>query len=333
MIEESPPPGFDPTTAEPPAEASGPVPIQHEIELATPAIARAAGLPPSAARPLTEEAFAQLAHRRGRARPYNVRPPAGAGGSGGGRTGGRTPKRETRVIEPTDPSFSKERVFHPTAADLEQGAAQAFAQLQADTPVPIPRGPWPDFDVLIEHVRKSKPEFAAKAERYRDALNDPKIWTEEMSQLWQGAAGRKVPRTTAGELEHRLGGGQPPNEFRNTPDQPPEKHYEEFRQALLDPRVLVDMTSAGDPHGAHTHAVQQLIGDRLFGPGGGLQFRQELAELVGPSVTIGSGPGAHEKPFWSQFWDELFDQYEGMRSPERTGKILQDHGDLPRWKP
>jgi hypothetical protein len=319
----------------PPVEVPGPDPIQEEIKLAAPAIARGAGLPPSAAGPLTEEAFAQLARRRGRARPYNLRPPAKSGGSSGGGGRGGTPKRETRVFEPTAPQFSKERVFHPTAADLEHHAGEAFAKLKAETPVPLPRGPWPDFDALNEEVRKIDPAFADDAQRYRDAINDPKIWTEELSRLWQQAAGEKVPRTTAGQLEHVLGGGQPPNEFRNTiPANPdPAKGYEEFRQALLNPRVLVDLTSAPDTHGSHTHAFQQLIGDRLFGPGGGLRFRQRLAQLVGPSVTIGSGPTAHEKPFYSQFWDELFDQYEGMRSPERTGKILQDHGDFPFWTP
>ena len=351
VIEESPPGGFEPTTAEPPAEDTGPEPAQEEVlpeevgdvesdgvpepihdePTTEPHLPRGGGTPPSAAPPVGEEAAAHLAQAIKRARPYNRRPPGGGrgGGGGGGGRRPRTPKPEIRVKAD---ARGPERVFHGSVKELRKHLAQALEEAHTRAERGRQPGAAPEIDGLIAEVAKTDPAFAAKAKTYFDALADPKFLEDQMTYLWRQA--RDHGRTVAGELEHILGGGKPPNEFRNTPDLKPEESIAEFREALRDPRPLVDLSFAGDFHGSHTHLFHQFLGDRLFGAGEGLTFRQRLAELAGPTKTVKPGsPDQFERPFWSQLWDAMFDAGGGLHSPEELGKILQHHLDFPRWDP
>ena len=61
-------------------------------------------------------------------------------------------------------------------------------------------------------------------------------------------------------------------------------------------------------------------------------FRQKLATVSGPSKTIKAGQAdQYEQPFWSQLWDELFDSFGQVRSPEKLFQILMTHLDFPFW--
>jgi hypothetical protein len=137
----------------------------------------------------------------------------------------------------------------------------------------------------------------------------------------------------AGELEHILGGPDPQlNEFENTPGLGPEEEIAEFREAVRDPRTLIDLSNSGDYHGSHTHAFQQYLGDLLFGRGEGARFRMRLADLTGPGRTVRTDAGEYTEAFWAQVWDEVFDSTDdSLHSTEVLGKILQHALDFPRW--
>jgi hypothetical protein len=189
-----------------------------------------------------------------------------------------------------------------------------------------------EIDTLIAEIRKTDPAFADQVQRYYDAVEDPQFLEDAMADLWEQA--RLHDRTVADELEHILGGPDPQlNRFRNTPKLSREDAIEEFRRAVADARVLVDLRNAHDYHGSHTHAFHQYLGDRLFGAGEGLRFRLRIAALTGPGLTIRpGGANSYVKPFWSRVWDQLFDaEGHSLHSPEILGKILQHALDFPRW--
>ena len=276
VIHESPPGGFEPTTAEPPAEDYGPEPHVEDIVPTEP-----------------------------------------------------TPRRESRNL--SDPGKPGKRKVHASVVEVERAVHEALKQVDEQAKAG-PKGPR-EIDKQIAEIAKTDPAFADQVRRYYDAIGDPKFVEEQMVHLWEQA--RDHQRTPGEELEQLLGSGtEGINEFKNTPGLKPEAAIEEFRQTLVDPAPLVDLSSAGDHHGSHTHAFQQYLGDQLFGRGEGLKFRQKLATLKGPSKTQRSGQqDTYEKPFWSQLWDELFDASGNLHSPEKIGEILQDHLDFPRWDP
>jgi hypothetical protein len=243
---------------------------------------------------------------------------------GGGSPTQRTPMRETRVYKPA----LKGRQFHTSETDLRAAVGPVLGRI---------RGPGAksrrQLDELLAEVRKTDPQFADMLKRYYWGITNAKFIEDGMAYLWRQA--RDGNRTTAGQLEHNLGGGGGVNNFRNKAGLSPLDKFAEFREAVRDPRPLVDLTSASDFHGSHTHAFQQFLGDRLFGQGQGRAIRQRLAELEGPSKTIRKGEAdEHEKPHWSRLWDEMLDADKAtgqLNSPEVLGKILQEHLDFPRW--
>jgi hypothetical protein len=239
------------------------------------------------------------------------------------------PVRETRNL--ADPG--KTRKVHTSVVEVETAVQKALKLLAKKGKAANPKPGRRPIDALIAEIARTDREFAGKVRRYYDALDDV-TWVEaQMVHLWEQAAEHQ--RTTAKELEHILGSGTKGiNEFRNVKTDDPYVSFADFKKTLLDARPLVDLSSAGDHHGSHTHAFQQYLGDRLFGPGGGLEFRQKLAELQGPTKTRRSGQrDEYEEPFWAQVWDELFDDSDNLHSPEEIGKILQRHLDFPRWDP
>ena len=163
VIEESPPGGFEPTTSDPPAEDSGPVPVQEEIvvdrlvELLTQP-ARGAGMPPSGAPPMTEEAFAGRKQTNARARPYNLRPPSGGGSGGGGGGGGGSaptmPTPETRTLP--DP----ERKLHTSADQVREHVTDALAKAQKKAE---------------RHSRPAKPARRARRADRRSGTDRPSV--------------------------------------------------------------------------------------------------------------------------------------------------------------
>jgi hypothetical protein len=239
------------------------------------------------------------------------------------------PVRETRNLA----DYGKTRKVHTSVVEVERAVRKALKLVaKKGKAASLAGGPRP-IDALIAEIARTDREFAIKVRRYYDAMDDPAWVEQQMVHLWEQAAEHK--RTTAQELEHLLGGDTKGiNEFRNADTETQHEAFEDFKKTLLDERPLVDLSSAGDHHGSHVHAFQQYLGDRLFGPGGGLEFRQQLAECQGPSKTRRTGQGdAFEEPFWAQVWDELFDDSDNLHTPEEIGKILQEHLDFPRWDP
>jgi hypothetical protein len=239
-------------------------------------------------------------------------PPGGAPGARGGS--GMTPKtpiRETRVL------ISGNRFFHTSEAELRAAVAGALQTAKANEKTQSKE--WSDAQAervtLFTELRAIDPQLADKARRYYEEIDKPKFLEDQMVFLWKEAAAHG--RTTAGELEHILGGGKV-NEFN-----PPESSKEKdklFQEALRDPRPIVDLRNASDHHGSHTHMFHEFLGDRLFGPGAGRDFRLRLATL--------------EWDKWPRVWDVLFDesiQVASLHCPEVLGEILQIHLDFPRF--
>jgi hypothetical protein len=352
VIEESPD-GFEPTTTEPPAEDPGHEPPQEELDPEKigevesdgvpepihdePSTHRqpGTGTPPSGAPPLPEEARASARPIK-RARPYNRRPPRGSASSGGGGRRRRTPKRETRVKQDNAKDYLKHRKFHDSARKVRADAAQKLQEAHDAMQKARQSGGPREIDALIAEIRQTDPAFADQVKLYYEKIEDPTFLEDAMVYLWEQA--RDHNRTVAEELEHILGGGRVANrEFWNTPGLKPEEGIREFQITVRNPRTIIDMSNAGDYHGSHTHSFHQFLGDRIFGPGGGLKFRLKLADLRGTSKTIRPGPDQWEQPFWSRLWDEMFDadvdSPDGLHSPEVLGKILQHVLDFPRWDP
>jgi hypothetical protein len=238
-----------------------------------------------------------------------------------------TPKRETRTG-----GGPKTRKHHAIVAELRQAVRKALRKLYKQGRAEQAGKPR-DIDTLIARIETHDPAFAKDVRRYDEALENPRWVEEQMAHLWEQA--RKHGRTPAEELEHSLGSDRlGVNEFRNDPQLRGLAEVEDFhKRAMKNPAPLVDMTSAGDAHGAHTHAFQQYLGDRLFGRGKGLEFRLRLADVKGPARTVRPGQDdAYQEPMYAQVWDELFDSRgSDMHSPEDLGPILQEHLDFPRW--
>ena len=215
--------------------------------------------------------------------------------------------------------------------ELKLHLAEALKKARAEHDLARPQGAPTEFDALIAELRQVDPVFAKKAERYFKAVEDPGFLLKQATHLWKQA--RDHGRTVGEELVHRLGGAeQGVNDFTNAPGLDSEAKLAEFHEAVKDPRVLNDLSNSGDYHGSLTHAFHQYLGDQLFGPGEGLKFRQQLAELKGTAKTVRPGePGQYDQPFWSRVWDEMFDSYGNLHSPEVLGRILQQHLDLPRY--
>jgi hypothetical protein len=238
---------------------------------------------------------------------------------------GRTPKREERVMQG---DREKGRRFHESEQGVRNDAAAKLEIVHEQMQQARRDGGPGEIDRLIAEIRSTDPAFADEVKLYYDRMEDTKWVEDQMAFLWRSA--RRNNRTVADELEHILGGGKVANrEFWNTPGLKPEDAIREFQVAVKNPRTLIDMSNAADHHGSHTHAFQQFLGDRIFGPGGGARFRQRLAALEGTAKPIRPG---FDQPFWSQVWDEMFDAGEGMHSPEALGKILQHVLDFPRWR-
>jgi hypothetical protein len=304
-----------------PAPSSGvPEAIEHDPSYRGPA-ARPIGVgsPPSGGRAiLTEDEWLKARKQRGRARPFNLRPPAGAppAGGGGGREGPKTPVPE--AAERAQKRGGRPRFFHGSEAELRVALKEALKRAIAE----VPDWGGPDMEAakaLLAELRDVDPQLGHDAQEYFQAMNDPEFILEQMVYLWEQA--RVHQRTTAGELEYILGRGEV-NEF-NPPDELTQKQKDElFQEALRDPKPLVDLANAQDLHGSHTHMFHEFIGDRLFGKGKGRAFRLKLANLK----------GKWEK--WFNVWDVLFDSGRGpggLRSPEALGEILQTHLDFPMF--
>ncbi|MDA0159055.1 hypothetical protein OM076_02160 [Solirubrobacter ginsenosidimutans] len=242
-----------------------------------------------------------------------------------------TPVRETRNMQDPPGSGPPKRFFHTSVVDVEIAVRKALKLVQekAKTTQQGPR----EIDSLVAEIAKTDPEFAGEIKRFYAAKEDVEWVEQQMVHLWEQAAEHHC--TAAEELERTLGSGTVGiNEFRNTAGPDPTASFAEFKTTLEDARPLVDVTSAGDHHGSHTHAFDQYLGDRLFGRGGGLRFRQKLATFEGPTKTQRAGQkDEYEEPMWAQVWDELFDSSDNLRSPEEIGEILQNHLDFPRWDP
>jgi hypothetical protein len=243
---------------------------------------------------------------------------------------GEAPKRETRINN--DPKGFTRR-HYKNATELRKDIRKALRELRKKTAAQGKRGRR-EIDALIERIKAKHPAFAEKVRRYYAALENPRWVEEQMVHLWEQA--RDHGRTPAHELEHILGADKHGiNEFKNDFSLDDKAAVEDFRKRVVEnPGVFVDMQEAGSVHGAHTHAFQQYLGDRLFGAGEGLKFRQELATLDGTGSTVHEGQAdVHEEPLWASTWDELFDADGNMHSPEELGPILQQYLDFPRWKP
>jgi hypothetical protein len=244
-----------------------------------------------------------------------------------------TPKHETR----TNADRPGTRKHHATVSEMRRAVRKALKKLHKEGAEQRHEQKGPrEIDTLIAEIEKTDPAFATDVRRYYKALENPRWIEEQMAHLWEQA--RKHGRTPAEELEHILGSDKHGvNEFRNDPKLHDLAAVQDFHKRVMqNPAPFVDLTSSGDDHGAHTHAFQQYLGDRLFGPGGGLKFRLKLANVKGPTKTVRPGQeDAYEEPMYAQVWDELFDSgaIGNMHSPEDLGPILQDHLDFPRWVP
>jgi hypothetical protein len=233
------------------------------------------------------------------------------------RSAPNTPEFETRAMADSE---SPRRQFYDSEAKLREGVSKALqtAIEKAKVKAAMYSEEWQKAQVQREEffteLGKIDPQLAVKARRYDAAINDPRFLEEQMVYLWNEAAAHG--RTMAGELEYILGRGNV-NEF-----DPPRGQYQVFEDALRDPRPVVDIKFAPDIHGSHTHMFHEFLGDRLFGPGGGRDFRLRLA-------TLGWDR-------WTYFWDVLFDapqKFQSLNSPEVLGEILQTHLDFPKWVP
>ena len=312
-IEESPPGGFPPTTAEPPAEEPGPEPEQVEIDPE-----QSDGVPePIHDEPATEKI--EPAQSDGVPEPIHDEPATE-------KIEPAHPRPETRVLK--DPN----RTFPASVEELRQRARERLsAARERMLEHRRTRGASNRWDGVIAELQTTDPAFAALAEEYYRAAENPDFIEEKLALLYEQA--RQHQRTMAAELEHILGGETPDiNEFRNSPDLSPEQDFEEFRAQIRDPRTLVDLTFSNDVHGSHTHAFQEYLGDCLWGPGEGRRFRQRLAELTGTGERIQLGGESVERPFWSRAWEAIFDDdWPDMHSPEVLGRMLQEIADFPRW--
>jgi hypothetical protein len=228
-------------------------------------------------------------------------------------------------------SGPRKRFFHTSVVEVELAVRKALKLVQEKART-TPQRP-SEIDSLVAEIARTDPAFAEEVKRFHEAKEDVDWVEQQMVHLWEQAAEHHC--TTAEELERILGSGTVGiNAFRNMAGPDPTASFAEFRTTLEDVRPLVDVTSAGDHHGSHTHAFDQYLGDRLFGRGGGLRFRQKLAAFDGPTRTRRAGEeGEYEEPFWAQVWDELFDSSDNLHSPEEIGEILQNHLDFPRWNP
>jgi hypothetical protein len=286
--------------------------------------AKTTARPPSAARPVGEEAYAGSSRpRKQLARPFNHKS-TGAGGA--------KPRRETRV---EDHPLTRNRQIHDSAEVLRAKVREALAAVQAEA---AQRGTHvSEIDQLIGALAKTDPVFAVKVRTYFDKISDPKFLENAMVALWRKAAKDGV--SVARELELLLGGTDPVKDvhvFRNTPGLEPKDMAADFARALQDPRVWIDGSFANDVHGAHIHAFQQWLGDLIWGPGKGLEFRQDLLKAAGPTKTQLAGTDKeHKQPFWSRLWDELFDapRFSGFHSAEDLFAVLLAHLDFPFWTP
>jgi hypothetical protein len=243
----------------------------------------------------------------------------------------RRPARETRVI---DHPLTRNRQLHDSAQVVRAKAREALAAVKAES---AQRGSHAsELDALVAELAKSDAAFAAKARTYFDRIADASFLENAMVALWRKAAKRGV--TVARELEILLGAEDPRDvhTFQNTPGLEPKDMAADFARALADPRVFIDGAFANDVHGGHIHAFQQWLGDLIWGPGKGLEFRQDLLKAAGPSKTRLAGTDKeYEQPFWSRLWDELFDapRFSGFHSAEDLFTVLLAHLDFPFWDP
>ncbi|WP_028062823.1 hypothetical protein [Solirubrobacter soli] len=275
--------------------------------------AKTTAKPPSAARPRTEEDYAGSRRPRSKgARPFHHKDPV-------------APVRETK-IKPDDG-----RKYHESAEKVRAEVGKALREVRrAAVEKAKESGVPPEIDGLIAEIAKTDAEFAGKVREYYEAMSSVDFVQEQMVFLWEQARINK--RTVAEELHERIGGGREPNEFRTPKKGTPEEEFAQFLAIIKDPRMMVDLPFSGIDHGAHIHAFQQYLGDQLWGAGKGLEFRLKLAELKGPAKTHrAGGTDQYDEPFWAQLWDELFDSFGQMNSPEKLFNILMTHLDFPYW--
>ena len=254
-------------------------------------------------------------------------------GSGGGRKdtdASRPPAGEDRA-EPTAPKREtlvdkKEgEMFHESEASLRESVRPALEAAVENARLLRPADKDAvDLDSLLGELARIDRDLADQARLYFDALENPRWLENQIAWLWDQA--RLNRRTVAQELQAQLGHEFDVNEFNNI-DLDTQAGDQAFREALLDPRPLIDLTFAHDDHGAHIHAFHEFLGDRLMGNGEGRRFRQELARVKASS-------DATSKPLYARLWNKLFDSLEesgGLHNPETLGSILEKNLDLPRW--
>jgi hypothetical protein len=298
----------------PPAEA-----LVGAVERAK---AKTTAKPPSAARPKGEEAYAGSRRPRTKsARPYHHKDPNATSGEGELKA----PRRETK-IKPDDG-----RQYHESAEKVREEVGKALRAVRKQAVEDAKQsGVPPEIDGLIAEIAKTDAEFAGKVREYYEAMSSVDFVQEQMVFLWEQARINK--KTVAEELHARIGGGREPNEFRTEKKGTPEEEFAQFLAIIKDPRMMVDLPFSGVDHGAHIHAFQQFLGDQLWGAGKGLEFRLKLANLKGPAKTHRAGQtDQYEEPFWAQLWDELFDTFGKLNSPEKLFHILMTHLDFPYW--
>jgi hypothetical protein len=84
----------------------------------------------------------------------------------------------------------------------------------------------------------------------------------------------------------------------------------------------IDTVFKDASHGAYTHAFDdQVVARVLGGEDEAVIFRRMLTDVTHPAADLPN------KPFWSQLWDALFDEYRGghINTPEEFGPILQKY--------
>jgi hypothetical protein len=275
-------------------------------------IPRGTGTPPSGAKaPASEEEAAARQKNRGRARPYDRRPPAGSasgtGGSGRRRPVAPVPEQRDRVVG------GDTRIRYTSVAKLRKAVREALRWGDEGTRTDVQKQAHLErFQAELDALPAGEAAFAVASREYFDAINDREWLGNEIVRLWQQA--RDHGRTVGEELEHALGASGNVNDF----DPYNELGNAEFQQALSDPRPIVDTPFAPDFHGAYTHMFHEYLGDRLWGKGEGRAYRQELARLAG----------------W-KLWDLMFDAQSsaggGLNAPEILGRILMVHVDFPAY--
>jgi hypothetical protein len=137
---------------------------------------------------------------------------------------------------------------------------------------------------------------------------------DEFVDIWKGAAADGL--TTTEEIAKRAGRGKP---LKLLP--PRELPPEEFGIFLRERAPRIDTVFKNASHGAYTHVFDDLLVGRILGGADeSLIFRRMLTDVTHPAADLAN------KPFWSQLWDALFDEYRGghINTPEELGPILHD---------